>query len=112
MAAILLLVWVCLSDEEGQGFTRTQLLRGIALGSVVMSVVALVINVSQAQHLLFSEFAGLLALVSVGHAYVALGAAMLLLARAESRRASPLPLALSGPLAITTSLVAFCTLYI
>ena len=98
MMAAVFLVWVLLLGETGQGISRETLLVGVGLGSALLTTMFLGLLLMGQPGDPKRAMTGILALMALLQGFVGLTAGVLLTCRRESRRMSPLPLALNGVL--------------
>ncbi len=93
VVSLILLAWVFLLGDEGQSISRTQLLAGVAFGSAAMGALITFVMLYATTSGAHPQFPAILTLVTLLHGGIGAGAGLLMLARRESRRASPLPIA-------------------
>ena len=98
MIAVVFLSWALLLGETGKGITRETMLLGVALSSALLTTMFLSIVMTKEPVQLGNHMTGLVALMALLQGFVGLTAASLLFVRKESRRLSPVPILLNGPL--------------
>ena len=108
--AILFVIWAGTLETGPTGITRTQLLRGVALGSVILAGTLCVVNLMTSNSFLFPEFPAIVSIIAIMQAFVGLGASLFLLSRRESRRASAMPLAMNLTVLCATGALFFMPL--
>ena len=98
MIAVVFLSWALLLGETGKGVTRETMLLGVALGSALLTTMFLSMVMTKEPVQLGGHMTGVVALMALLQGFVGLTAATLLLVRKDSRRLSPVPILLNGPL--------------
>lgn len=110
VVSLILLAWAFLLGDEGRGISRTQLLAGIAFGSAVMAALITGVNLFAAAGATEPRGPGILAIIALLHGGVGTGAALLMLARRESRRASTIPV-LTNTVVTSAAAILLCGSY-
>lgn len=98
MVAVVFGSWAALIGARGEGISRNELLRGVALGSALVTTGCLTALLAVYQQNALPQLLGILTWVAIGQGVVGLVAASMLMMKPESRKGSLFPMCLNGSL--------------